>query len=111
MEALFLEHEGYFGAVGAFLQSAFQEDCDEILSWSSKQHQSTDQKIPTTVVEERPASAGDDETNPLSRRRSDSNFSARSADWVKSQFRRRAFTFDTTRSESPTQTLHKSAEV
>jgi hypothetical protein len=31
MEALFLEHEGYFGALGAFLESAFGDKVDEIL--------------------------------------------------------------------------------
>jgi pantothenate kinase len=31
MEALFLVHEGYFGALGTFLQSAFGEDVDKIL--------------------------------------------------------------------------------
>lgn len=31
MEALFLVHEGYFGAMGTFLQSAFGEDVDKIL--------------------------------------------------------------------------------
>ena len=32
MEALFLEHEGYFGALGTFLQSAFGEEVDTILA-------------------------------------------------------------------------------
>ncbi len=32
MEALFLVHEGYFGALGTFLQSAFGDDVDAILS-------------------------------------------------------------------------------
>jgi type II pantothenate kinase len=32
MEALFLVHEGYFGALGTFLQSAFGDDVDGILS-------------------------------------------------------------------------------
>lgn len=32
MEALFLEHEGYFGAIGTFLQSAFGADVDRILT-------------------------------------------------------------------------------
>lgn len=32
MEALFLEHEGYFGALGAFLESAFGDKVDDILS-------------------------------------------------------------------------------
>lgn len=32
MEALFLNHEGYFGALGTFLASAFGEDVDKILS-------------------------------------------------------------------------------
>merc|ERR1711991_733141 len=31
MEALFLEHEGYFGALGTFLQSAFGADVDTVL--------------------------------------------------------------------------------
>jgi type II pantothenate kinase len=31
MEALFLKHEGYFGALGTFLQSAFENDLDSIL--------------------------------------------------------------------------------
>lgn len=34
MEALFLEHEGYFGALGAFLESAFGDKVDEILGGS-----------------------------------------------------------------------------
>lgn len=33
MEALFLTHEGYFGALGTFLLSAFGNDCDKILSF------------------------------------------------------------------------------
>lgn len=33
MEALFLTHEGYFGALGTFLLSAFGSDCDKILSF------------------------------------------------------------------------------
>lgn len=32
MEALFLCHEGYFGALGTFLTSAFKEDVDKIIS-------------------------------------------------------------------------------
>lgn len=36
MEALFLAHEGYFGAIGTFLQSAFGEDVDKILNESSQ---------------------------------------------------------------------------
>jgi hypothetical protein len=32
MEALFLAHEGYFGALGTFFQSAFGEDVDKILN-------------------------------------------------------------------------------
>jgi hypothetical protein len=32
MEALFLMHEGYFGALGTFLQSAFGEDVDRIIN-------------------------------------------------------------------------------
>jgi type II pantothenate kinase len=31
MEALFSVHEGYFGALGTFLQSAFGEDLGKIL--------------------------------------------------------------------------------
>merc|ERR1711991_350504 len=31
MEAYFLEHEGYFGALGTFLQSAFGSDVDDVL--------------------------------------------------------------------------------
>ena len=31
-EALFLQHEGYFGALGTFLQSAFGEDVDRVLN-------------------------------------------------------------------------------
>mmetsp|Transcript_23682 Transcript_23682/g.22788 ORF Transcript_23682/g.22788 Transcript_23682/m.22788 type:complete len:796 (+) Transcript_23682:252-2639(+) len=34
MEALFLVHEGYFGALGTFLQSAFGDDVDKILNLS-----------------------------------------------------------------------------
>eukprot|EP01031_Cornospumella_fuschlensis_P041175 gene41175-50241_t len=32
MEALFLTHEGYFGAMGTFLQSVFGEDVDKVLN-------------------------------------------------------------------------------
>lgn len=31
MEALFLAHEGYFGALGTFLQSAYGDDVDKVL--------------------------------------------------------------------------------
>jgi pantothenate kinase len=34
MEALFLVHEGYFGALGTFLQSAFGDEVDKILNLS-----------------------------------------------------------------------------
>mmetsp|Transcript_2743 Transcript_2743/g.4124 ORF Transcript_2743/g.4124 Transcript_2743/m.4124 type:complete len:556 (+) Transcript_2743:157-1824(+) len=34
MEALFLEHEGYFGAMGSFLESAFGDKVDDILASS-----------------------------------------------------------------------------
>ena len=37
MEALFLKHEGYFGALGTFLQSAFGEDVDKILTLAQSQ--------------------------------------------------------------------------
>lgn len=36
MEALFLKHEGYFGALGTFLMSAFGEDLDKALSLDSQ---------------------------------------------------------------------------
>ena len=36
MEALFLTHEGYFGALGTFLKSAFGEDLDKVLSLDSQ---------------------------------------------------------------------------
>lgn len=36
MEAFFLEHEGYFGALGAFLESAFGDKIDEVLLSSGK---------------------------------------------------------------------------
>jgi type II pantothenate kinase len=39
MEALFLKHEGYFGALGTFLYSAFGEDTDRILSETQKQQE------------------------------------------------------------------------
>jgi type II pantothenate kinase len=39
MEALFLRHEGYFGALGTFLYSAFGEDTDRILSETQKQQE------------------------------------------------------------------------
>jgi hypothetical protein len=32
MEALFLEHEGYFGALGAFLSSALGAECDALIA-------------------------------------------------------------------------------
>lgn len=34
MDALFLEHDGYFGAIGTFLQSAFGSEIDKILQMS-----------------------------------------------------------------------------
>jgi type II pantothenate kinase len=36
MEAMFLEHEGYFGALGAFLESAFGETVDNVINVSNK---------------------------------------------------------------------------
>ena len=33
-EAIFLEHEGYFGALGTFLMSAFGDDVDKIIDSS-----------------------------------------------------------------------------
>ena len=36
MEALFLHHEGYFGALGTFLQSAFGNDLDSILGYGNR---------------------------------------------------------------------------
>ena len=42
MEAFFLEHEGYFGALGAFLESAFGDKVDEILLNSSKLNEMND---------------------------------------------------------------------
>jgi type II pantothenate kinase len=41
MEALFLEHDGYFGALGTFLQSAFGHDVDKIINMSSKANERT----------------------------------------------------------------------
>jgi hypothetical protein len=38
MEAFFLEHEGYFGALGAFLESAFGDRIDEVLLSSAKKY-------------------------------------------------------------------------
>ena len=35
MEAMFLEHEGHFGALGAFLESAFGETVDDVINVSS----------------------------------------------------------------------------
>jgi type II pantothenate kinase len=32
-EAIFLAHEGYFGALGTFLQSAFGDDVDKIIRY------------------------------------------------------------------------------
>jgi hypothetical protein len=37
MEALFLSHEGYFGALGTFLQSAYGDEVDKILYENEKQ--------------------------------------------------------------------------
>jgi type II pantothenate kinase len=36
MEALFLEHDGYFGALGTFLQSAFGPDVDRVIEMSDE---------------------------------------------------------------------------
>lgn len=41
MEALFLVHEGYFGALGTFLYSAFGEDTDRILTETQQQQESS----------------------------------------------------------------------
>jgi hypothetical protein len=38
MEAFFLEHEGYFGALGAFLESAFGDRIDEVLLSAAKKY-------------------------------------------------------------------------
>lgn len=35
MEAMFLEHEGYFGALGSFLESAFGDTVDKVINVSS----------------------------------------------------------------------------
>lgn len=91
MEALFLEHEGYFGAVGAFLQSAFREDCDAILSWSTKPKDKRSKKetMPQTVLQ--PRSADD---LMLHRRRSTTNVKLPMTSRADIPVRRRAFTFD-----------------
>jgi hypothetical protein len=44
MEAFFLEHEGYFGALGAFLESAFGEKLDDVLLASVKKHNLNDEE-------------------------------------------------------------------
>jgi hypothetical protein len=44
MEAFFLEHEGYFGALGAFLESAFGEKLDDVLLASAKKHNLNDEE-------------------------------------------------------------------
>jgi type II pantothenate kinase len=41
MEAMFLEHEGYFGALGSFLESAFGETVDNVINVSSVSPQSS----------------------------------------------------------------------
>lgn len=91
MEALFLEHEGYFGAVGAFLQSAFREDVDSILSWSTKPKSRRHEKhaFPQTIVQAR---SSDDLL--LNRRRSDTSMQPPHTTRPNISGRRRAFTFD-----------------
>lgn len=44
MEAFFLEHEGYFGALGAFLESAFGDKIDEVLLSSVKKTNLNDEE-------------------------------------------------------------------
>ena len=47
MEALFLVHEGYLGALGTFLHSAFGDDIDKVLSENEKHHPVEDSKQAT----------------------------------------------------------------
>jgi hypothetical protein len=47
MEALFLVHEGYFGALGTFLHSAFGDDVDKVLR-ENERHHPVEETKPTT---------------------------------------------------------------
>ncbi len=61
MEALFLEHEGYFGALGTFLQSAFGDDVDRMLTLGHRADRDKDKAGPgaaTTLTLAAPAGVG-----------------------------------------------------
>jgi hypothetical protein len=45
MEALFLEHEGYFGALGTFLRSSLGPDVNDILFEQKKRYQSAEDLV------------------------------------------------------------------
>jgi type II pantothenate kinase len=65
MDALFLEHDGYFGAIGTFLQSAFGDDVDKILMMS--QGESKKEKSPLSHSLNRPRAQSIDSLNVASR--------------------------------------------
>jgi hypothetical protein len=44
MEALFLTHEGYFGALGTFLSESFGDNVDKVLAVCAKHHQQQAQR-------------------------------------------------------------------
>ena len=47
MEALFLMHEGYFGALGTFLHSAFGDEVDKVLRENERHHPVEETKTTT----------------------------------------------------------------
>lgn len=79
MEALFLCHEGYFGALGTFLTSAFKEDVDKIISINMLRKQ-PEQPQPTfsdmggkNASLRSSSKSGSDNSYPAHRRRSRSD--------------------------------------
>jgi hypothetical protein len=85
MEALFLCHEGYFGALGTFLTSAFKEDVDKIISINMLRKQPEQPQPTRSGVGKngslRSSQSGGSDNNPTHRRRSRSDDS-RSASFL-----------------------------
>lgn len=59
MEALFLRHEGYFGALGTFLQSSFESEVDNILSLGHDNEESSSVDDNREGMRERELNKGD----------------------------------------------------
>lgn len=58
MEALFLQHEGYFGALGTFLYSAFGEETERIMAETQQQQEKAKKtKLPSPEKSEKKRSS------------------------------------------------------